>query len=80
MPRNILISDATSKTALLLTQDLPGPGHKVTVQIRNSSDTSTLPEGTDMRRGDMTDLQVGVCDSADMRFVPQAKVKRPVRR
>lgn len=66
MPMNILIAGATGKTGLLLTQDLLDQGHTVTALVRESSDTSTLPGGTDLRHGDLTDLQPGVCDGADV--------------
>ncbi len=66
MPINILIAGATGKTGLLLTQDLLDQGHKVTALVRESSDTSNLPTGTDLRHGDLTDLQPGVCDGADV--------------
>ncbi|WP_342071854.1 SDR family oxidoreductase [Yoonia algicola] len=63
---NILIAGATGKTGLLLTQNLLDQGHNVTALVRESSDTSTLPGGTDLRHGDLTDLQPGVCDGADV--------------
>ncbi|CTQ48212.1 putative sugar epimerase YhfK [Jannaschia donghaensis] len=66
MPMNILIAGATGKTGLFLTQTLLDQGHNVTALVRESSDTSTLPEGTDLRQGDLTDLQPGVCDGADV--------------
>ncbi|SDZ59591.1 NAD(P)H-binding [Jannaschia faecimaris] len=63
---NILIAGATGKTGLLLTQNLLDQGHNVTALVREGSDTSTLPEGTDLRHGDLTDLQPGVCNGADV--------------
>lgn len=66
MPKNILIAGATGETGLILTQDLLDQGHTVTALVRESSDTSTLPEGTKLRHGDLTDLQPGVCDGADV--------------
>ena len=66
MTMNILIAGATGKTGLLLTQDLLDQGHKVTALVRESSDTSTLPESTEVRHGDLTDLQPGVCAGADV--------------
>ncbi|MCF7701103.1 SDR family oxidoreductase [Loktanella sp. M215] len=63
---NILIAGATGKTGQLLTQDLLDQGHKVTALVRESSDTSTLPEGTHLRHGDLTDLPPGVCDGTDV--------------
>ena len=63
---NILIAGATGKTGLILTQDLLDQGHKVIALVRDSSDTSDLPQGTALRNGDLTDLQPGVCDGADV--------------
>lgn len=66
MPMNILIAGATGKTGRILTQDLLDRGHSLTALVRESSDTSSLPEGTKLRHGDLTDLQPGVCDGADV--------------
>lgn len=66
MPMPILIAGATGKTGLLLTQDLLDQGHTVTALVRESSDTSALPEGVDLRHGDLTDLRPGACDGADV--------------
>lgn len=66
MIMNILIAGATGQTGLILTQDLLNQGHHVTALVRDSSDTSSLPEGTDVRLGDLTDLQAGVCEGADV--------------
>jgi uncharacterized protein YbjT (DUF2867 family) len=66
MPMNILIAGATGKTGLLLTQDLLDQGHTVTALVRESSDTSALPAGTQLRQGDLTDLQPGACEGADV--------------
>ena len=66
MTMNILIAGATGKTGLLLTQDLLDHGHTVTALVRESSDTSDLPERTALRQGDLTYLQDGVCDGADV--------------
>lgn len=66
MPMNILIAGATGKTGRILTQDLLDQGHSLTALVRESSDTSSLPEGTKLRHGDLTDLQPGVCDGADV--------------
>lgn len=65
MPMNILIAGATGKTGLHLTQDLLDQGHTVTALVRESSDTDSLPRGTALRHGDLTDLQPGVCDGVD---------------
>ena len=66
MPMPILIAGATGKTGFLLTQDLLDQGHTVTALVRESSDTSALPEGVDLRHGDLTDLRPGACDGADV--------------
>ncbi|UWQ47685.1 SDR family oxidoreductase [Leisingera aquaemixtae] len=63
---NILIAGATGKTGRILTQDLLDRGHSLTALVRESSDTSSLPEGIKLRHGDLTDLQPGVCDGADV--------------
>lgn len=62
MTMTILVAGATGKTGLHLVQDLLDRGHKPTALVRESSDTSALPEGVDTRHGDLTDLQDGVCD------------------
>ncbi|KQI68990.1 oxidoreductase [Loktanella sp. 3ANDIMAR09] len=63
---NILIAGATGKTGLILTQNLLDQGHNVIALVRESSDTSSLPQGASLRHGDLTDLQPGVCDGADV--------------
>ncbi|MBQ1202998.1 MAG: SDR family oxidoreductase [Loktanella sp.] len=59
---NILIAGATGKTGLHLVQVLVDQGHHATALVREGSDTSALPQGVDLRQGDLTDLQDGVCD------------------
>lgn len=65
MSMNILVAGATGKTGLHLVQYLLDQGHKPTALVRESSDTSALPQGTELRQGDLTDLQDGVCDGMD---------------
>lgn len=65
MSMTILVAGATGKTGLHLVQELVDQGHKPTALVRESSDTSTLPQGVDLRRGDLTDLHDGVCDGMD---------------
>ena len=65
MSMNILIAGATGTTGQLLVQDLVDQGHKPTALVRESSDTSELPDGVDLRKGDLTDLQSGICDGMD---------------
>ncbi|MEQ5871883.1 SDR family oxidoreductase [Sagittula sp. NFXS13] len=66
MTKTILIAGATGKTGRILTQNLLDQGHNVTALVRDGSDTSVLPEATTLRNGDLTDLQPGVCDGADV--------------
>jgi len=63
---NILVAGATGKTGRHLVEDLINQGHRPTALVRESSDTSDLPEGVDLRQGDLTDLQPGVCDGMDV--------------
>lgn len=65
MSMNILVAGATGKTGRHVVRYLIDQGHKPTALVRPSSDTSTLPEGTQLRQGDLTDLQPGVCDGMD---------------
>ncbi|TNJ41854.1 SDR family oxidoreductase [Phaeobacter sp. B1627] len=66
MTKNILIAGATGKTGRILTRKIIDQGHSVTALVRESSDTSHLPEATHLRQADLTDLQPGVCDGADV--------------
>ncbi|WP_299789637.1 SDR family oxidoreductase [uncultured Marivita sp.] len=63
---SILVAGATGKTGLRLTQDLLANGHQPIALVRDSSDTSDLPNGVELRKGDLTDLQPGVCDGCDV--------------
>lgn len=65
MSMNILVAGATGKTGLHLVQELINLGQKPTALVRESSGTSALPEGVDLRQGDLTNLQDGVCDGMD---------------
>tara|TARA_R110002126_G_scaffold291787_2_gene458249 strand:- start:22937 stop:23539 length:603 start_codon:yes stop_codon:yes gene_type:complete len=66
MTMNILVAGATGKTGRHLVEDLINQGQRPTALVRESSDTSDLPEGVDLRQGDLTDLQPGVCDGMDV--------------
>ncbi|MFU8825652.1 SDR family oxidoreductase [Yoonia sp.] len=59
---HILVAGATGKTGLHLVKRLVDQGHKPTALVRKESDTSALPSGVDLRQGDLTDLQDGICD------------------
>lgn len=65
MSMTILVAGATGKTGQHLVQYLLDQGHKPTALVRESSDTSALPQGVDLRHGDLADLQTGVCDGMD---------------
>lgn len=65
MSMNILVAGATGKTGLHLVQQLIDLGQKPTALVRESSDISALPEGVDLRKGDLTNLQDGVCDGME---------------
>jgi uncharacterized protein YbjT (DUF2867 family) len=62
MTMTILVAGATGKTGLHLVKELVEQGHKPTALVRESSDTSALPQGVELRHGDLADLQEGVCD------------------
>lgn len=65
MGMNILVAGATGKTGQHLVQYLIDQGHKPTALVRESSDTSSLPQGVALRRGDLADLETGACDGMD---------------
>ncbi len=61
----ILVAGATGKTGRRLMGELTAKGHSPIALVRESSDTSVLPEGAQTRHGDLTDLQPDVCDGCD---------------
>ncbi|OBX19097.1 oxidoreductase [Erythrobacter sp. QSSC1-22B] len=61
----ILVAGATGKTGLRLVKELATRGHDPIALVRESSDTGDLPDGTERRRGDLTDLQDDVCAGCD---------------
>lgn len=65
MSMTILVAGATGKTGLHIVQELVDQGHKPTALVRESSDTSALPQGVALRQGDLTDLEDGLCDGMD---------------
>lgn len=66
MPKmNVLVAGATGETGQMVVRNLMAQGHAPTALVRGSSDTDTLPHGTDLREGDLTDLQPGVCEGMD---------------
>jgi uncharacterized protein YbjT (DUF2867 family) len=65
MSMNILIAGATGKTGQHLVREIVELGHIPTALVRESSDTSDLPNGLSLRHGDLTDLQPDVCEGMD---------------
>ncbi len=63
---NILIAGATGNTGARLATQLQESGHHVIAMHRESSDTSVLPEGAELRCADLADLKSDVCDGADV--------------
>ncbi|WP_407491962.1 SDR family oxidoreductase [Pseudooceanicola sp. MF1-13] len=66
MSLNILVAGATGKTGQLVVSELRDRGVNPIALVRESSDTSGLPEGTDLRMGDLTNLSPDVCDGVDV--------------
>jgi uncharacterized protein YbjT (DUF2867 family) len=66
MTKSILIAGATGKTGRILTRELVSQGHSVTALVREGSDTSVLPKGTELRHADLTDLRPDACDGAEV--------------
>lgn len=63
---NILVAGATGKTGTRLIRELDARGHNPIALVRESSDTSSLPSAVELRMGDLTDLQEGVCENCDV--------------
>lgn len=61
----ILVAGATGGTGVRLMSKLVAGGHIAIALVRESSDTSKLPEQSQQRMGDLADLQDGVCDGCE---------------
>lgn len=61
----ILVAGATGNTGARLVRELRERGHEPVALVRESSDTSSLPEGTETRIGDLTDLQDDVTEGCE---------------
>ncbi|MFX0541256.1 SDR family oxidoreductase [Roseovarius sp. S4756] len=61
----ILVAGATGKTGLRVVDELKSKGHSPIALVRETSDTSTLPTDIELRKGDLTNLQDGVCSGCD---------------
>lgn len=66
MTVNVLVAGATGKTGRQLVAQINEMGGNPTALVRDSSDTSVLPEGTTTRIADLTDLDQDVCAGADV--------------
>ncbi len=66
MSMNILVAGATGKTGAQVVHALTEQGHVATALVRESSDTSVLPEDVPLRYGDLTDLKPGTCEGMDI--------------
>ena len=62
----VLVAGATGNTGLRLVKKLKAAGHKPIALVRESSDTSELGSEVEILHGDLTDLQSGVCEGADV--------------
>lgn len=65
MTMTVLVAGSTGKTGRQIVADLQAMGHKPIALVRDSSDTSVLPEGVAVRTADLTDLQEDVCAGCD---------------
>lgn len=61
----ILVAGATGNTGVRLMKKLVSDGHDPIALVRESSDTSKLPANSELRIGDLADLQDGVCNGCD---------------
>ncbi len=66
MTKQIFLAGATGKTGRLLARELTSQGHAVTALVRDSSDTSVLPDSVALKQADLTDLAAGTCEGADV--------------
>ena len=62
----VLVAGATGKTGSRLVKELAARGHHPIALVRESSDTSTLGHGVELRHGDLTELAHGICDDCDV--------------
>ena len=62
---NILIAGATGNTGLRLADELAKRGHTPIAMVRDSSDTSGLPDAAVQRKADLTDLDTSVTEGCE---------------
>ncbi|MCM8556720.1 SDR family oxidoreductase [Sphingomicrobium sediminis] len=63
---NILIAGATGNTGKRLANLLSSDGHHVIAMHRESSDTTGLSAGAELRQADLTDLPPDICRGVDV--------------
>ena len=61
----VLVAGATGGTGHRLVQELIDKGHDPIAMVRESSDTSDLPQGVEIRQADLTNLPDNVLDDVD---------------
>ncbi|MEL6452754.1 MAG: SDR family oxidoreductase [Pseudomonadota bacterium] len=61
----ILVAGATGATGTRLMNTLVSEGHAPIALVRESSDTSKLPDQAETRMADLADLQDGVCNGCE---------------
>ena len=61
----VLVAGSTGNTGSRVTQQLVADGHQPVAMVREGSDRSRLPEGTDLREGDLTDIDESLCEGVD---------------
>ncbi|WP_386625469.1 SDR family oxidoreductase [Sulfitobacter geojensis] len=66
MTMNVLVAGSTGKTGTQLVKEIKQMGHNPVALVRESSDTSGLPDGVEKRLGDLTDLNDDVCADTDV--------------
>ncbi|MEH6644716.1 SDR family oxidoreductase [Sulfitobacter sp.] len=63
---NVLVAGSTGKTGSQLVAEIKELGQTPVALVRESSDTSVLPDGVATRIADLTDLNDDVCADADV--------------
>jgi uncharacterized protein YbjT (DUF2867 family) len=66
MTMNVLVAGSTGKTGSQLVAEIKEMGQIPVALVRESSDTSVLPDGVATRIADLTDLNDDVCADADV--------------
>ena len=66
MTLNVLVAGATGKTGRQLIADIKEMGANPIALVRESSDTSVLPSGTQTRIADLTNLKDDACADAEV--------------